>query len=57
MSKVMTVFEAVDKFIFDGASIGISGMNVVGAPMAIAHEIVRQKKKRLTLAVTMPAKV
>ena len=47
--KIMTMSEAVDKFIFDGASIGISGMNVVGAPVAIAHEIVRQKKKNLTL--------
>ena len=49
MSKVMTMSEAVEKFIFDGASIGISGMNVVGVPMAIAHEIVRQKKRNLTL--------
>ena len=48
-SKIMTVSEAVGRFIFDGASIGVGGMNVVGSPMAIAHEIVRQKKKELTL--------
>lgn len=48
-SKIMTVSEAVERFIFDGASIGVGGMNVVGSPTAIAHEIVRQKKRNLTL--------
>jgi acyl CoA:acetate/3-ketoacid CoA transferase alpha subunit len=45
----MTVSEAVERFIFDGASIGVGGQNVIGSPMAIAHEIIRQRKKNLTL--------
>lgn len=48
-SKIMTMSEAVERFIFDGASIGVGGMNAIGVPTAIAHEIVRQKKKNLTL--------
>lgn len=48
-NKIMTASEAVGSFIFDGAIIGFSGQNVVGAPMAIVHEIIRQKKKKLTL--------
>jgi len=48
-SKIMTASEAVERFIFDGASVGVGGQNAIGAPMAIAHEIIRQKRKNLTL--------
>lgn len=48
-NKIMGISEAVARFIFDGASIGFSGQNLVGAPMAFAHEIIRQKKKNLTV--------
>ncbi len=59
-SKIMTASEAVERFIFDGASVGFSGQNVVGAPMAITHEIIRQKKKNLTLLgcnLSLPADI
>ena len=48
-NKVMTLKEAVDKYIFDGAVVGIGGQNIARCQMAIAHEIIRQGKKNLNL--------
>ena len=48
-SKVMTAKEAVDRFVFDGATIGMGGQSIGRCSMALAHEIVRQGKTDLTL--------
>lgn len=48
-SKVMTAREAVEKFVFDGATVGLGGQNVGRMAMAAIHEIVRQGKKDLTI--------
>lgn len=48
-SKVMAAHEAVERFIFNGAVVGLGGQNVGRCSMAISHEIVRQGKKDLTL--------
>jgi glutaconate CoA-transferase subunit A len=47
--KVMTAQEAVEKFVFDGAIIGIGGQNVARCAVTLAHEIIKQGKKDLTL--------
>ncbi|MBW1690503.1 MAG: CoA transferase subunit A [Deltaproteobacteria bacterium] len=47
--KVMSAQEAVDKFVFDGAVIGIGGQNVARCAVALAHEIIKQGKKDLTV--------
>ena len=47
--KVMTAQEAVEKFVFDGAIIGMGGQNVSRCAVALTHEIIRQGKKDLTL--------
>ncbi len=49
LGKVMTARDAVQRFIFDGCSIGMGGQNLGRVPMALTHEIVRQGKQRLTL--------
>lgn len=49
LNKVMSMEEAVKKFIHDGDVIGMGGQNVGRCPMAIVYEIVRQKKKNLTV--------
>lgn len=48
-NKVMTLKEAVQRFVFDGAIIGLGGQNISRCQMAIIHEIIRQGKKDLTL--------
>ena len=48
-SKVMTAREAVDRFVSDGATIGMGGQSIGRCSMALAHEIVRQEKRDLTL--------
>ncbi len=48
-SKLMTAREAVEKFVFDGATIGMGGQSIGRCSMVLAHEIVRQGKKDLTL--------
>ena len=45
----MTSAEAVEKFVFDGATVGMGGQSIGRCSMALAHEIVRQAKKDLTL--------
>ena len=48
-SKVMTAKEAVGRFVFDGAVVGMGGQSIGRCSMALAHEIVRQGQKDLTL--------
>ncbi len=48
-NKVMSAKEAVEKFVFDGAIIGMGGQNVSRCAMSIAHEIIRQGKRDLVL--------
>ncbi|MDD5244177.1 MAG: glutaconate CoA-transferase [Syntrophorhabdaceae bacterium] len=47
--KLMTLDEAVKRFIRDGSQIAIGGFTVVRNPMAIAYEIVRQGIKDIHL--------
>lgn len=49
MAKIMTAAEAVSRFVFDGAIIGMGGQTIGRSAMSIYHEIIRQKKKDLTL--------
>ena len=48
-SKLMTAKEAVGRFVFDGATVGMGGQSIGRCSMALAHEIVRQGKSNLTL--------
>ena len=48
-NKIMTAAEAVRRFISDGAVLGMGGQTIGRCSMAIYHEILRQKKKELTL--------
>ena len=45
----MTAAEAVERFVFDGAVVGMGGQSIGRNSMALAHEIVRQGKSGLTL--------
>ena len=45
----MTAAEAVERFVFDGAIVGMGGQSIGRNSMALAHEIARQRKKDLTL--------
>ena len=45
----MTAAEAIDRFVPDGATLGIGGQTTGRITMALAHEIIRQGKKDLTL--------
>jgi len=47
--KVMTAAEAVGRFVRDGALVGMGGQTIGRCAMALIHEMVRQKKKNLTL--------
>jgi glutaconate CoA-transferase subunit A len=51
MLKIMTLQEAVNKYIDDGSHIAIGGFCTTRNPMAISYEIIRQKKKDLHLYV------
>jgi glutaconate CoA-transferase subunit A len=48
-SKVMTAEEAVRRFISDGALVGMGGQSIGRSAMCIYHEMIRQRKKDLTL--------
>ena len=48
-SKVMTAREAVERFVLDGSIVGMGGQSIGRNSMALAHEILRQGKKGLTL--------
>ncbi len=47
--KIMTAAEAVRRFVFDGAIVGMGGQSIGRSPMCIYQEMIRQKKKELTL--------
>jgi glutaconate CoA-transferase, subunit A len=47
--KVMTLREAVARYVGDGAVVGLGGQNIGRCAVAAAHEIVRQRKRELTL--------
>ena len=49
IDKTMSAKEAIEKFIFDGDTIGIGGQSIGRVSTFLAHEIVRQQKKNLTL--------
>jgi len=49
LNKVMTMKEAVSKFVSDGDILAVGGQNVGRCAMAAVHEIIRQNKKDLTV--------
>lgn len=49
-SKIMDLSEAIRKFVFDGAHIAMAGFAITRNAMALAHEIVRQKKRDLVVS-------
>jgi glutaconate CoA-transferase subunit A len=49
-SKVMGLKEAVEKYVHDGDYLAFGGFGANRTPVAVAHEIVRQGKKRLGFA-------
>jgi glutaconate CoA-transferase subunit A len=49
-SKVMTVKEAVEKFVKDGDYLTLGGFGANRIPAAVAHEIVRQGRKNMGFA-------
>ena len=48
-NKVMPAAEAVERFVHDGATVGMGGQSIGRCAMAVTHEIVRQRVKDLTL--------
>lgn len=50
IDKRMTIKEAVSKFVHDGDYIAIGGFGHIRVPMAAIYEIIRQKKRNLTMA-------
>ena len=48
-NRVMTAKEAVERFVIDGATVGMGGQSIGRNSVALAHEIVRQGKRDLTL--------
>src|SRR3990167_1874186 len=50
VSKLTGLASTVKKFVKDGDYLGIGGFGMDRVPTAALHEIVRQKKKNLTLA-------
>ena len=48
-NKVMMAREAVERFVSDGATVGMGGQSIGRCSMALSHEIVRQGKGGLTL--------
>jgi len=48
-SKIMTAEEAVRRFVPDGAWVGMGGQSIGRSAMCIYHEMIRQRKKDLTL--------
>jgi glutaconate CoA-transferase subunit A len=53
MSKLHTLSEAIQKYVHDGDVIYAAGFTHM-IPFAAAHEIIRQKKKKLTVARATP---
>lgn len=50
VDKVMSVKDAVAKFVSDGDYLAVGGFGADRLPSAVCHEIVRQKKQNLTIA-------
>lgn len=50
IDKRMTEAQAIDRFLFDGAYIGIELYGTVRCPMSLVNEIIRQGKKNLRMA-------
>ena len=50
VNKIMSVKEAVERFVHDGDYLGIGGFGANRIPTAVCHEIVRQRKKDLAFA-------
>lgn len=48
-TKVMTAAEAVARFVRPGATLGMGGQNIGRCPMALTHEIIRQRIGGLTV--------
>ncbi len=48
-NKVMTAAEAVARFVRPGAVLGMGGQNIGRCPMALTHEIIRQRAGNLTV--------
>jgi acyl CoA:acetate/3-ketoacid CoA transferase alpha subunit len=48
-SKIMTAAEAVARFVRPGSILGMGGQNIGRCPMALAHEIIRQRIGALTV--------
>lgn len=48
-NKLMSISEAVDRFVANGAHISIGGFTINRNPMAAVYEIIRQKKRHLHL--------
>jgi len=48
-SKLMAAEEAVRRFVTDGALVGMGGQSIGRSAMCIYHEMIRQRKKDLTL--------
>jgi glutaconate CoA-transferase, subunit A len=49
VDKVMTAAEAVARFVRPGATLGMGGQNIGRCPMALTHEIIRQRIGDLTI--------
>ncbi len=47
--KVMTAAEAVSRFVRPGSTVGMGGQNIGRCPVALAHEIIRQRIGELTV--------
>lgn len=47
VDKVMTVAEAVRRFVHDGDYVATGGFGVIRIPTAVCHEILRQNRQRL----------
>ncbi|MFH2131035.1 MAG: CoA-transferase [bacterium] len=50
-NKIVSLSDAIRTYVPDGAQISIGGFTVSRAPLAAAHEIIRQRKKHLHLCV------
>jgi glutaconate CoA-transferase subunit A len=48
-NKVMSVREAVEKFAHDGDYLVLGGFGANRIPTAVAHELVRQRRKNISL--------
>jgi len=49
IDKTMEISEAIDRYVADGSYIVIGGFGCVRVPMAAIYEIIRQKKKNMTM--------